>query len=133
VGTGFEITFDKAKAETFLRAFNRDEAVRRPSPGGWTAEDLLTLGGACLARVLPDSRRLNRGSFPAHPPERVEAANDDLRRLMEFAVRHQAGLAALLLTGGYDDSFEPVYRAFLTTEGGEEVARPLSGWKGEGE
>jgi hypothetical protein len=133
VDRGFEITFDKERVVAFLRALAKGEPVGPPSGREWTAGDLLTLAGSCLAMVLVHSSRLNRGTLPTRPLERAEAASDELRRLMEFAVQHQAGLAAYLVTGLYDESYEPVYRAFLTMNGEEPVAPPLSGWKGEGD
>ena len=120
--------FDKERAQEFVRAFERGEAVQPTCAEGWRLDDSLCLAAAIVA-ILHSQRpeSLKTADLDKLPLEHQEAHAlahwRDLLQALEFA----AECTRLVAVGQYDARFESVVTCVV--DGTRQAVVPLSGFK----
>lgn len=127
------INFDKATAEHFVTCLAEGGPIAHEGP--WTADDMLTLAGACFFGVMSQGPMLEKiaklmgKEIPQRHMEHAEASEEQFLADIHGAIGFIGELAMHVHDGEFDKHYEPRVRALL--DGTSLSVHPIEGFRPE--
>jgi len=126
----FPITFQKARAERFLRCIEKGEPIGKVQ----TVDEMLSLAGAYFFALLSHGPLLRRTAAELagerlpkdQPREHSEADEEMVFSDLHAAIEFVGHLTMLVHDKQYDARFEPVIRCLVNQD---KQIRPIDGFK----
>ena len=128
------INFDKATAEHFVSCLADGGPIAHSGP--WTADDMLTLAGACFFGVMSQGPFLQKVAqmmgkeVPEQHPEHAEASEEQFLADIHGAVEFLAELTMRVRDGEFDERYTSPVRALL--DGASHSIQPIEGFRQQG-
>ena len=110
-------TFDKTTGVQFVKTLAEGGPIRHEGP--WTADEMLTLAGACYFAVFSQGPTMDKVAVhlvkkvPERHPEHAEAREQEFNADIHGAIEFLSTLAMRAYGGDYYEHFEPVLQALL--------------------